>query len=247
MLGPYLDGELETATFIELDEHIGACDTCREEAKLLSAMRGSLKRVLQTSPPHALRERIGNALRAERVREAHSHAETDALGAGTWPVRLASWRTMGPLATAAAFALLWGAASRSPQPASSEARAGFGDDLLAELVAEHSRPLPPDATGPEAVRKLGRYVDVPVRPASFERGGARFVGGRVMPTDRNGRPCFNTSSVPAMMHRASAWSCTTREKSKSTRLVFRHARSVPPKCEWAARKVTRSLWHNGAA
>ena len=181
MLGPYLDGELETATFIELDEHIGACDTCREEAKLLSAMRGSLKRVLETSPPPALRERIGNALRAERVREAHSHAETDALGAGTWPVRLASWRTMVPLATAAAFALLWGAASRSPQPASSEARAGFGDDLLAELVAEHSRPLPPDATGPEAVRKLGRYVDVPVRPASFERGGARFVGGRVMP------------------------------------------------------------------
>jgi anti-sigma factor RsiW len=179
MLGPYLDGELEGATLIELDEHIGACETCREEAKLLSAMRGSLKRVLETAPPRELRERIGSAMRAERMREARSFAEADALGAAALHARFASWRTIVPLATAAAFALWWGAASRGPQPASTAARAG--DDLLAELVAEHSRPLPPDATGPEAVRKLGRYVDVPVRPASFERGGARFVGGRVMP------------------------------------------------------------------
>jgi len=27
-----------------------------------------------------------------------------------------------------------------------ESHAGFGDDLLAELVAEHSQPLPPEAT-----------------------------------------------------------------------------------------------------
>jgi anti-sigma factor RsiW len=185
MLGPYLDGELEAAKLIEIDEHVASCETCREEAQLLRAMRGSLKRVVRMPAPAGLRDRIGAAMAAERAREdARAEAE-DAAFAGRAPlVSLASWRTMVPLATAAALALMWGAATRGTQPlAPNEARAGFGgDDLLAELVAEHSRPLPPDVTtGPEAVRKLGRYVDVPVRPASFERDGAHFVGGRVMP------------------------------------------------------------------
>ena len=62
-----------------------------------------------------------------------------------------------------------------------QAIAGFGDDLLAELVAEHSQPLPPEVKQPQAVRGLERYVGVPVRPGSFERAGARLVGGRVVP------------------------------------------------------------------
>jgi anti-sigma factor RsiW len=185
MLGSYLDGELEAAKLIELDEHVAGCETCREEAHLLRAMRGSLRRVVKTAAPAGLRDRIGVAMAAERAREeARSEGGSEFSAAGAPLVNLASWRTMVPLATAAALALIWGAATRGSQAQSSgEARAGFvGDDLLAELVAEHSRPLPPDVTtGPEAVRKLGRYVDVPVRPASFERGGAHFVGGRVMP------------------------------------------------------------------
>jgi anti-sigma factor RsiW len=186
MLGPYLDGELEAAKLIELDEHVASCETCREEAHLLRAMRGSLRRVVKTSAPVGLRDRINTAMAAERAREDARAEGGDAFGGTGAPlVSLASWRTMVPLATAAALALIWGAATRGTQPqAPGELRAGFpvGDDLLAELVAEHSRPLPPDVTtGAEAVRKLGRYVDVPVRPASFERGGAHFVGGRVMP------------------------------------------------------------------
>jgi anti-sigma factor RsiW len=186
MLGPYLDGELEAAKLIEIDEHVAACETCREEAQLLRAMRGSLKRVVRVPAPAGLRDRIGAAMAAERAREdARSDGDDAAFAAVAPPVSLGSWRTMVPLATAAALALMWGAATQplGARSASGEARAGFGgDDLLAELVAEHSRPLPPDVTtGPEAVKKLGRYVDVPVRPASFERGGAHFVGGRVMP------------------------------------------------------------------
>jgi anti-sigma factor RsiW len=187
MLGPYLDGELEAAKLIEIDEHVAACETCREEAQLLRAMRGSLKRVVRAPAPAGLRDRIGTAMAAERAREdARSETDAAAFGAHAPLVTLGSWRTMVPLATAAALALMWGAATRPPGARSASSavqESGFpGDDLLAELVTEHSRPLPPDVTtGPEAVRKLGRYVDVPVRPASFERGGAHFVGGRVMP------------------------------------------------------------------
>ena len=184
MLGSYLDGELEAAKILEIDEHVGECETCREETQLLRAMRGSLKRVVRTAAPAGLRDRIGVAMTAEKAREdVRTEAEADALGAKAPLVSLSSWRTMVPLATAAALALMWGAATRGTQGASTEARAGFGDDLLAELVAEHSSPLPLEAKDPDAVRGLERYVGVPLHPLSFERPGlnARLVGARVVP------------------------------------------------------------------
>jgi anti-sigma factor RsiW len=185
MLGPYLDGELEAGKLIEIDEHVGGCETCREEVQLLRAMRGSLKRVARGVAPAGLRERLGHAMAAERVREgARADAVLEASGPVPPLVSLASWRTMVPLATAAALALMWGAATRGTQsPSSDIAPAGFSDDLLAEIVAEHSSPLPLEAKDPDAVRGLERYVGVPVRPASFERDGmnARLVGARVVP------------------------------------------------------------------
>jgi anti-sigma factor (TIGR02949 family) len=184
MLGSYLDGELEAAKILEIDEHVGECETCREETQLLRAMRGSLKRVVRTAAPAGLRDRIGVAMTAEKAREdVRTDAEAEALGAKAPLVSLSSWRTMVPLATAAALALMWGAATRGTQGASTEARAGFGDDLLAELVAEHSSPLPLEAKDPDAVRGLERYVGVPLHPLSFQRPGlnARLVGARVVP------------------------------------------------------------------
>ncbi|MCL2448031.1 MAG: zf-HC2 domain-containing protein [Polyangiaceae bacterium] len=186
-LGSYLDGELEASKLIEIDEHVAVCESCREEVHLLRAMRGSLKRVVRAAAPSGLRDRIGNAMMAERARDEAREEMRDGaaaalvgFGAGDGSGR-SSWKSMVPLATAAAIALAWGAATRGVQTPSREAHAGFGDDLLAELVAEHSQPLPPEATNPQAVRGLERWVGIPVRPASFERGGARLVGGRVMP------------------------------------------------------------------
>jgi anti-sigma factor RsiW len=187
MLGSYLDGELEATKLIEIDEHVGECETCREETQLLRAMRGSIKRVVRTAAPGGLRDRIGVAMSAERVREdVRADAEAEALGAKAPLVSLSSWRTMVPLATAAALALMWGAATRGNQSstaAAMETRAGFGDDLLADLVMDHQWQLPPDAKDADSVRGLERYVGVPVHPASFERGtlNARLVGARIIP------------------------------------------------------------------
>ncbi len=191
MLGSYLDGELEAAKLLEIDEHVGECETCREETQLLRAMRGSLKRVVRVPASAGLRDRIGVAMTAEKVREearadasqAKDALMAEALGAKAPLVSLSSWRTMVPLATAAALALMWGAATRGTQGAATEGRAGFGDDLLAELVAEHSSPLPLEAKDPDAVRGLERYVGVPLHPSSFERPGlnAHLVGARVVP------------------------------------------------------------------
>jgi anti-sigma factor RsiW len=89
---------------------------------------------------------------------------------------------MVPLASAAALALFWGAANRGPATNSKVAESGVvGDDLLAELVAEHSQPLPVETTDP---RSLEKWVGVPVHPARFERDGAQLVGGRVLPVQQ---------------------------------------------------------------
>jgi anti-sigma factor RsiW len=173
MLGSYLDGELEAAKLIEIDEHVSRCDTCREEAQLLRAMRGSLKRVVKTSAPGGLRDRMAAAMTAERVRE-DARTEVAAPSAKT------TWRTMVPLATAAALALFWGA-SRFGQASGTPVGEARADDMLDELIAEHSQPLPPEAKDEHSVRDLGRWVGVPVHPAPFERTGAHLVGGRVLP------------------------------------------------------------------
>jgi anti-sigma factor RsiW len=173
MLGSYLDGELGAAKLIELDAHVAACGTCREEVQLLRAMRGSLKRVVRVPAPSALRDRIGNAVAAERAR-------SDALADMAGPtVGLPTWRTLVPLATAAAIAIAWGGATRATQ-AVPDARASLGgDELLAEFVDEHRHPLPPEAHNAGEVRGLEQYVGVPVSPANFERAGAHLVGGRI--------------------------------------------------------------------
>jgi len=181
MLGSYLDGELEAAKLLEIDEHVGGCETCREAVQLLRATRGSLKRVVRASAPGGLRERVASAMAAERAREdLRGDGDGAVLDSKLFGAGPRSWRATVPVATAAAIALVWGAAARSTPAAMHESLAGLGDDLLAELVAQHSQPLPPEATNAQAVRGLERYVGFPVQPGSFERSGAHLVGGRVV-------------------------------------------------------------------
>jgi anti-sigma factor RsiW len=174
LLGPFLDGELDAPGMLEVESHVADCVPCGEHVALLRASRASLKRTVRRNAPEGLRARLEIAMAAEATRGEAREAETRTGG------KLLGWRTVVPLASAAALALAWGA-TRTPAKNTQEQVAGFGDDLLSEIVAEHAAPLPPDATDPRAVRNLEKYVGVPVRPGSFERGGARLVGGRVLP------------------------------------------------------------------
>jgi anti-sigma factor RsiW len=171
LLGSYLDGELGAAKLMEIDEHVGGCETCREEVHLLRAMRGSLKRVVRSASPTSLRDRIGNAMTAERAR---NEAEVPVVPA---VAGLPTWRSLVPLATAAAIAIAWGGGARGVERT---AVSVAGADLLAEFVDEHRHPLPPDALSPREVRGLEQYVGFPVSPGNFERAGAHLVGGRVL-------------------------------------------------------------------
>jgi anti-sigma factor RsiW len=195
VLGAYLDGELDAPTLLEVETHLSACETCRERVQVDRATRQSLKRVVRggawgvsaQGSTHAtssnalasLRSRAMTAMMAERARgEARTRDEERG--------KMLGWRTIVPLATAAAFALVWSAASRGPVSdsgiRSDQLRSSLGsDDLLAELVYQHSRPVPPQWTDPRDVRALDQYIGVPIQPTRFEREGAALIGANLLP------------------------------------------------------------------
>ncbi len=182
LLGAHLDGELDAVKTLEVEEHLGSCETCCERLSLDRALRGSIKKTVSVQTPDDVRARMLATLERESARAAEAEAvdrsESEERGG-----MLRHWRTMLPLASAAALALAWGAASKQPlmQGATDVMRAGFGnEDLLRDFVAQHSRPLPPEQTDPTQVQKLERYVGVPVRVPRFTQN-AHFVGGRLVP------------------------------------------------------------------
>lgn len=213
LLEAYLDGELDPSALVEVEAHLNGgiagqsgCTLCRERLALGRATRQSLKRVVRTTSLEmaaggrdGLRARALTAMMAEQGRQqagagfgpafAQTGAPTGApVASGSSDGRF-HWRTLVPIASAAALALFWGAASRGPIAdarfgegrGAAAMRAGMGDDLLADLLHEHSNPMPPQWTDPSDVRALDQYIGVPVRPARFERNGASLVGARVLP------------------------------------------------------------------
>lgn len=172
LLDAYVDGELEPAQLLDVEGHVADCVGCRERVELHRATSASLKRTTKAAAPDGLRSRALAAMMAEKARgEARAPVQPQA----------GAWRSFVPLASAAALALAFGSLGRG-QTGGDSVHAGMGDELLQELIAEHSRPLPSyDRTDAVGARELEQYVGVPVHPAAFERSGARFVGGRVMP------------------------------------------------------------------
>jgi anti-sigma factor RsiW len=190
LIGVFLDGELDAANTVKMDAHLSACETCAERLELTRAIRGSVRRTVKNaapSPGDAMRARMMKAMLAEKSR---GQSKPSSAGKSDRFSGLMSWRTMVPLSSAAALALVWGAVSNSAPSShassASVARAGFAQDPLADLVAEHSRPVPLDADA-RNVGSLSRYVGVPVRAPQLSRAGARLVGGRVLSINNNER------------------------------------------------------------
>lgn len=204
LLGAHLDGQLDPVKTLEVEDHVAACEVCRERLALDRALRGSLKKAVKISAPDEVRARMLAALAGESarqtVREAASEQLPEATGesaldasagrpssASRRPSMLRHWRTLLPVASAAALVMAWGAAGKQPvvngKP-DTMVPAGLSDDLLRDFVAQHSRPVPPEQQDPKQVRQFEQYVGVPVHvhPQIQQNGGsARFVGARLVP------------------------------------------------------------------
>ncbi len=193
LLGAYVDGQLEPATVLAIEEHLEECNECRERVSFQRAVGISVKRAVRTERmPEGARSRLAAALEAARVERDEHDVPAAARDSAPSPVTFFPARTRHmirsavPLTAAAALALLWGASAEGPFTragmSSAAAANATGKQLLQELVHEHSVPLPPERTDPKDLRDFERYVGVPVRPRVFEKAtNARLVGGRVLP------------------------------------------------------------------
>ncbi len=191
LLGAYVDGELDAAQLLEIEGHVSHCETCSERLSLDRAMRGTLKKVVAEAANanddkmSAMRARMRAAMSGARAR-AESQATFTQMQQVSSTTKLPGWRTLVPLSSAAALAIVWGSVAHSPsrQADSSERNvkaAGLANDPLAGFVQMHSRPWPMERTDAQGVRALEQYVGVPVRPSTFEKKGAHLIGGRLMP------------------------------------------------------------------
>ncbi len=212
LLGAFLDGVLDTASTLEVDEHLAHCEACRERVELDRAVRGSLQKVVKTvTASDGMRERVLAALVADRLADTKKSesnesnvAQNEANEANeanegrdekverlaevrslrSQAKRLASWRTLVPLASAAALALVWNGVAQTPPQGTSQTdvmRAGFGHDPIADLVAQHSgySQVPLETKDAKELRGLERYVGVPVHAPQFRGKNAHLLGGRV--------------------------------------------------------------------
>ena len=191
LIGPFLDGELDAASVVEVDDHLACCSTCREQVMFSRALKVSVKRAVAQRAPDALRARIEAALAAERANAPAEIVAAEIVPAQTAmvaPVRelpQRPWlkragnvaRTWLPVSAAAAALLFAWSQKRAQQH---EARV-IPRGVLGDLVAQHSRPLPPERTEPGEVRALERYVGVPVKLPFRSSTKAKLVGGRIMP------------------------------------------------------------------
>lgn len=204
LLGAHLDGQLDPVKTLEVEDHLAACEVCRERLALDRALRGSLKKAVKMAAPDDVRARMLAAMAGETARQTVRDTANDELPEATGesaldasagrassahrrPSMLRHWRTLLPVASAAALVMAWGAAGKQPvvngMP-DTMVPAGLSDDLLRDFVAQHSRPVPPEQQDPKQVRQFERYVGVPVhvRQQIQQNGGsARFVGARLVP------------------------------------------------------------------
>jgi anti-sigma factor RsiW len=154
---------------------------------LSEAIRSSLKQVVraESAVSPAFEERIRSALMAERAREERLDPEHDA------QVRMLSWRSIVPIAAAAAVVMVWAAsANNRPKDVASAQANLYGssspasvEKLLEELVRNHERSTAPQFTEQTLLPQLEPEVGVPVKLPNFNQYGARWEGVSVVPVN----------------------------------------------------------------
>lgn len=186
-----MDGELAPEKVLEVEQHLEECRHCVEHLKLGHALRGSVRRVVEkrSQRSSALMVQVQLAIDAARQRDLKARRRLDAERD-----RALSWRTILPVAAAAAVTLVWAANTNSeraelaqqtaskPAPKQAEARMdpASGEELLEELVEHHVQNRP-EFTEPALLPQVESEVGVPVKIPNLRHYGARWEGGSVVP------------------------------------------------------------------
>jgi anti-sigma factor RsiW len=186
LLEAFGDEELAADKLLEVEQHLVDCDTCGERIRLNQAMHFSVRNAVRAAAPvmPGFEARIADALRAELLREEgiDSIVEREAQHS-----RMLSWRSVVPVAAAAALTLVWAASTSKRQTAGDiapkTAQLNTADQLLEELVDHHMNARGPRVTEPALLRQLEPEVGVPLNLPSLKAYGARWEGANVVPVN----------------------------------------------------------------
>ncbi|MES1174617.1 MAG: zf-HC2 domain-containing protein [Myxococcales bacterium] len=184
LLEAYGDEELAAEKSLEVEQHLVDCTTCGERLRLNHALHLSLRSAVRNAAPvmPSFEERIAAALRAESHRE---EAVDGAVEREAQHSRMLTWRTVVPVAAAAALTLVWAGSTAKQQTqdrnSTSVAQLDNADRLLEELVDHHMNARLPQVTEPTLLSQLEPEVGVPVTLPSLKAYGARWEGGSVVP------------------------------------------------------------------
>jgi len=185
LLEAFGDEELAADKLLEVEQHLVDCNTCGERIRLNQALHVSVRSAVRGAAPvmPGFEERIATALRAEALRE---EAVDTAVEREAQHSRMLSWRSVVPVAAAAALTLVWAASTSKQQQAgvegsSSLARLNTADQLLEELVDHHMNARGPQVTEPALLSQLEPEVGVPLNLPSLKAYGARWEGANVVP------------------------------------------------------------------
>ncbi len=189
----FIDGELSTERVLETEEHLEQCKACHERVSLSQAIHLSTRSAVHGSchVNSSFEQRVRGALAAEREREEASRLAAAARRHQLERGKPLPWLTVVPVAAAAALALAFASSKTENKRASAAAashasQAGVTDEvneeeLIEELVRLHSMSPPPEVTEPTLMPQLERETGLPVRLPEFNRYGARWQGGSVVP------------------------------------------------------------------
>jgi anti-sigma factor RsiW len=185
LLEPFRDGELSPSEVVEVEQHVSECERCGERVRLGEALRGSLKQVVRSEAQvtTAFEERIRLALAAELDREGRLDPAREA------QLPMLSWRTILPIAAAAAVVMVWAASANNRTKDVASAQASMYqssapasvEKLLEDLVRNHERSSAPEITERSLLPELETEIGVPVRIPNFRQYGARWEGVSVVP------------------------------------------------------------------
>lgn len=181
---PYLeafaDQELSPERTLDVERHLARCESCRAEVEMSHALAAVTRSAVSEVPccPD-FQARLSRCLAEERRRQEAPPV------AATPNSRPLTWRTISPIAAAAAMALLFGAAQRQSNSGVKPLIASTENQLMDVLLQHHSAPPPtPTLTALDLVQRMEPRLGFPVHPPNLERYGARFVGANLVNVDQ---------------------------------------------------------------
>ena len=177
-LEAFVDHELSPERTLDVELHVAACAACHAEVEMSRTLAVVTRSAVAEVPccPN-FRARLGRSLAEERRRQE-----------GPAPIvnKALPWRTISPIAAAAAMALLFGATQRHDGGGKSDPLiASTENQLMDVLLQHHSAPPEPSLTALDSVKGMEPRLGFPVHPPNLERYGARFVGANLVNVDRS--------------------------------------------------------------